>query len=622
MRIFLLVFFTAFVYSVQAQQLYMPRNIQKAYENGTRSMDGKPGKNYWQNHGKYDINVVFEGTDNTVKGSESIAYTNNSPDTLRSVTIRFVNNMHKAQAPRNSYVAKDYLSDGLTVQRFTMNGKKYDIDSKEWGTAADVKLDDAILPGQTVNFEIEWSYPLSVKSGREGQVFENTFFMAYAYPRISVYDDYNGWDKLPHTGIEFYNDFNDYTLAVKVPKDYVVWATGDLMNADEVLQPKIAQRYMKSLLSDEIIQIANANEMKQGLVTKQNAWNTWKFESKNINDITFSVSKDYVWDASSLMPDRKSQRRVSMQAAYADGTEDFTHVVKWGKEAIDWYSNNWPGIAYPYSKMTAFQGFGNMEYPMMVNDQASKDHIGAQYLLNHEIAHTWFPFYMGTNETRYAFMDEGWAVMFEYLIGTAQYGKDIADERQGLRRVSSWAKDASTESDHPLITMSTQLSGSAYRANAYGKPSLAYLALKDMLGDVLFKKALHEYMDRWNGKHPIPWDFFFSFNDATKQNLNWFWNSWFFSNNYIDLAIREVNKKDNSTNIVIENVGGFAIPFDLTVRYKDGSEETIRQSPLAWKFNPKRASIKINNNKTVTAVVINESIYVDATPENNSYPRG
>src|SRR5690606_35392573 len=217
------------------------------------------------------------------------------------------------------------------------------------------------------------------------------------------------------------NDFNDYQLAVKVPKNYVVWATGDLQNVDEVLQPQIAARYKQSLTADDVIHVATATEMQERKVTQQNEWNTWKFTAKNITDVTFSISKDNVWDASSVVVDAKTGRRVSMQAAYADGSEYFTHVVKWGKMELKWYSENWPGIPYPYSKMTAFQGFGDMEYPMMVNDAVRKQHIDAQYLLNHEIAHTWFPFYMGTNETRYAFMDEGWVVAFEYLIGTEQY---------------------------------------------------------------------------------------------------------------------------------------------------------------------------------------------------------
>lgn len=617
-RILLISLFLLPACFIQAQSLYTPRNIQKAYDKGTRSLDGKPGKNYWQNQGKYDIHVAFEESTQTVQGTETIVYTNNSPDTLASIALRFVNNLHKPESPRLRKAAKDYLTTGLQIHSFKMNGTAYNVDASDWGTVEDVPLQQAILPGQTVTFDIAWSYPISKKGGREGQIDAHTFFMAYAYPRISVYDDYNGWDKIPHTGIEFYNDFNDYQLAVKVPKNYVVWATGDLQNVDEVLQPQIAARYKQSLTADDVIHVATATEMQERKVTQQNEWNTWKFTAKNITDVTFSISKDYVWDASSVVVDAKTGRRVSMQAAYADGSEDFTHVVKWGKMALKWYSENWPGIPYPYSKMTAFQGFGDMEYPMMVNDAVRKQHIDAQYLLNHEIAHTWFPFYMGTNETRYAFMDEGWVVAFEYLIGTEQYGAEKAIERQRDRRVSSWALDHSTESDQPIITMSPELSTLAYRTNSYGKPSLAYLALKDLLGDDLFKKALHIYMDRWNGKHPTPWDFFYSFNDAAKQDLNWFWDNWFFKNHYMDLSIAAVT---NQGKVTVDNVGGFAIPFDVEVTYTDGRKERIHQTPSVWKSNPKQVTISMPNDASIASVSIDTQIFVDATPENNYYSK-
>ncbi len=96
-----------------------------------------------------------------------------------------------------------------------------------------------------------------------------------------------------------------------------------------------------------------------------------------------------------------------------------------------------------------------------------------------------------------------------------------------------------------------------------------------MLGDELFKKCLHEYMSRWHGKHPIPWDYFYSFNDAAKQNLNWFWNNWFFSNNYIDLAVDNVQQKGNNYVVSVKNPGGFAIPFDVMVTFMDGSQSSF-----------------------------------------------
>ena len=608
--------------SVHAQDLYMPRNIKQAYENGTRSMDGKPGKKYWQNKGKYNMTITVTPKTKLVEGTETIVYTNNSPDTLKQVTIRFVNNIHKPEAPRAGYANKDFLTRGLIISSFAVDGKKLKVDGKDWGTTGDVPLPGVLLPGKSATFAIDWNYPLSKESGREGQIDSNTFFVAYAFPRISVYDDYNGWDKIPHMDrVEFYNDFNDYQLAVKAPKNYIVWATGDLKNPDEVLQTKYSERLKKSYLSDEVTAIATADEILKGNVTKQNTWNTWKFSADHITDVTFSLSNHYNWDAGSVIVDGKLKRRASVQSAYSTAAKDFSHAVEWGKLALGWFSNNWPGVAYPFSKMTAVQGYADMEYPMMVNDSSTPDLEFTQFVLNHEIAHTYFPFYMGTNETRYAHMDEGWATTLEYLIGQDQLGKEKADENYKNFRVKRWIYDVSTEEDQPVISLSTQVSGSGYGNNAYVKPSLAYLALKDMFGDNDFKKYLQAYMERWNGKHPIPWDFFYTMNDVSNQDLNWYWNSWFFSNNYIDLKIEKVAIKGSGYTLLLKNVGGFAVPFDVKITYADGTKKVIHQTPAIWKANPKSASIQFNGAKGVTAIVIDGGIFMDATPGDNSWKK-
>ena len=600
----------------------MPRNIKKAYENGTRSADGKPGKRYWQNKGKYDMALTVTPKTKIVDGKETIIYTNNSTDTLKQVTIRFVNNVHKPESPRAGYAGADYLTTGLDITYFAVDGKKYDVDAKDWGTTGDVKLTTPILPGKSASFTINWNYPLSKQSGREGQIDSTTYFVAYAFPRISVYDDYNGWDKIPHTDrVEFYNDFNDYQFSVKAPKNYVVWATGDLKNPAEVLQPKFAEKLKRSYSSDEVISIATAEEIGKGDVTLQKDWITWKFSADHITDVTFAMSNRYNWDAGSVLVDNKSKRRTSVQSAYDSKAKDFTHAVAWGKLALDWFSNNWPGVPYPFSKMTAVQGFADMEFPMMVNDSSTPDLEFSQFVMNHEIAHTYFPFYMGTNESRYAHMDEGWATTLEYLIAQSQLGKEKADENYKNFRVKRWIYDASTEEDQPIISMSTQVSGAGYGNNAYVKPSLAYLGLKDMFGDADFEKYLHAYMERWNGKHPIPWDFFNTINDVSGEDLNWYWNNWFFSNNYIDLEIDKVSIKGSGYTLALKNVGGFAVPFDVKLTYADGTAKVIHQTPAVWKANQKAVNIQFSAPKGVSSIVVDGGIYMDATPQNNSWKK-
>jgi hypothetical protein len=613
-------FFIAFIslQSIRAQDLYMPRNIKNAYAKGTRSLTGSPGANYWQNKGAYDINVTVHANTRSISGTEKIVYTNNSPDTLKTIAIRFVNNIHKPQSPRSGFYSKDFLDSGLHISSFKIDGAAYDINSDGWSTVNAVRLKSFMAPHSTATLEIEWDYPLSKQSGREGQIDSTTFYCAYSYPRVSVYDDYNGWDMIPHSDRqEFYNDFNDYILNVTAPKNFIVWATGDLLNPDEVLQPAIAQRLKTSYTSDDVIQIASFDEMQQGKITQQNDWNTWKFKADHITDVCFAVSKNYVWDAASVVVDPVTNRRASVQSAYNDTAKDFHSYTKWAQHSLGYFSAQWPGVSYPFSKMTTFQGYADMEYPMMINDATTKNLSFAQMVEDHEIAHTYFPFYMGINETRYAYMDEGWATTWEYLIGIDEVGTNIADSVYKNFRVRRYINDPSTEEDQPIITMSTQVSGAGYGNNSYGKASLSYLALKDLLGDDVFKKALHHYMDNWNGKHPIPWDYFYSINTGANQNLNWFWNNWFFSNNYIDLKIDNVQSKNKKAIITIDNIGGFAIPFDVMLATKDGKQKVQHFTPAVWKDNQKQITVTIDNKDALDSVKLDGGIFMDATPGDN-----
>ncbi|GGG55420.1 M1 family metallopeptidase [Epilithonimonas arachidiradicis] len=602
--------------TMSAQELYMPRNIKKAYASGTRDMSGKPGKNYWQNKGVYDVNVKVDAETKIVSGSEVIQYSNNSPDELKILAIRFVNNMTKPQSARAGYASKDALTDGLKIKSFYINGEKYNINSDNWSTVEAVKLTKPLASKSKTEIKIDWEYPLAKESGREGQIDPETFYVAYSFPRVSVYDDYNGWDMLQHNGRqEFYNDFNDYSFSISAPKNFVVWSTGDFLNPDEVLQPEYLKRFKESLKSDKIIHVANAEEMKSGKVTKQNEWNIWKFKANHIVDFCFALSNHYVWDASSV---QLKTKRASVQSAYKAGAKDFEQYTGWMRYNLKWFTDNWPGVEYPFPVMTAIQGYADMEYPMMINDTSIPDDLrDARLTADHEIAHTYFPFYMGINETRYAYMDEGWATMLEYLIGIDENGKEAADQFMKNFRVKRWINDASTEQDQPIITLSSQLSGAGYGNNAYVKPALSYLALKDYLGDELFKKALHTYMDNWNGKHPIPWDYFNSMNAGSGKNLNWFFNNWFYTNHYIDLKISSVSQDKNQMVLTVDNVGGFAIPFDVVLTYEDGTTEKGHFTPVVWEKDQKSTSLNIPVKKKIKSVNLDGGIFMDYTPDDN-----
>ncbi len=623
-QIIFLLFVVLFTLPVFGQDLFMPRNVKAAYANGTRSMDGKPGPNYSQNRSVHHIRMNIAPPNRTISGSEDITYTNNSAKPLPTLILRFELNVHTPEAMRERPVSADQLTSDVTIDEFAENGKV-----KPWTpligqkgmTYNAIKLDQPLAPGASIKLSFKWHYELVLESGREGVIDPTSFYIAYFYPRVAVLDDVNGWDDISHMlSHEFFGDFNDYTLDVTVPKNYVVWATGDLVNADEVLQPKIAERLKKSFTSDDVVNIASLDEVKSGKVTAQNATNTWKWKAENVSDVAFGLSDHYIWDAGSLVVDKKTGRRASTQAAYDEPSKNFANMVKYVKTSLDFSSNQWPGIPYPYPKMTIFRGFADMEYPMMANDSSQDRGDIQEFIAAHEIMHTYFPFYMGINERRYAFMEEGWTTAFEYMFNTATFGKPTADAWFKGFRVGGWVRNMDSDADIPIMTPENVLRGNGYGDNKYGRSALGYLAVKDLLGDAEFKKGLHTFIDNWHGKHPTPWDMFNSFNAGTGKDLNWFWNAWFFTYGYIDYSVAGVEKNGSGSIVKIKNLGGFPAPVDVVVTFDDDTTETLHQTPALWKANMKEASVNIASAKTIKSVNLDGGIYMDYNPKDNVWP--
>lgn len=198
-------------------------------------------------------------------------------------------------------------------------------------------------------------------------------------------------------------------------------------------------------------------------------------------------------------------------------------------------------------------------------------------------------------------------------------GQEKAEQLFKMFRVRGWIGDPSQSQDVAIITPANDLNGAALGNNEYGKAALGYLAMKDMLGDALFKQCLLSYMDRWHGKHPTPWDFFFTFNDVSGKNLNWFWDSWFFRNHYIDLSINNVVKSGSGYAITLMNIGGMPAPADLHINYTDGTSETVHQTPAIWQRDSRKAIVTIKTAKKVSTIKIDGGIFMDADETNNSW---
>jgi hypothetical protein len=336
----------------------MPRDIKQAYKNGTRSMDGKPGKNYWQNHGVYNITVIATPPERTIKGTETITYSNNSPDTLRNPIIKLLLNIHKPGAPRDGGAAQDYLTSGVHIDAFTVNGEKRPFRDDEFVyTNVGVRLPKPLVPHSSVQLSFDWHYDVSLQSGREGMIDSTTYFLAYFYPRVSVYDDYEGWDRMNFVDSkEFYSDFNDYTVTVNVPKNFIVTGTGTLQKPETLLQPTFLQRYQQAFTSNAPIRIVTKQDWISKNVTTQNAMNSWQFKATNVPDMAFGLSDHFNWDGCSVVVDDKTGRRAGAFATYNDTAKDYHYVAAYARHSLNWLSHNWPGVPYPYEKTTVFQG--------------------------------------------------------------------------------------------------------------------------------------------------------------------------------------------------------------------------------------------------------------------------
>jgi hypothetical protein len=473
-----------------------------------------------------------------------------------------------------------------------------------------------MLPKQHIVFHIKFHYSLNSGPGmRTGQVEKNTAFVAYFFPRIAVYDDIDGWNLNQYVGTqEFYNDFCNFKATVTVPKNFVVWATGDLKNCNEVFTDTYCNRIKQAELSDSVIDIIAAQDLAAGNITTDQPINTWVFEAKNVTDFVFATSDHYVWKSASLVVDSTTGRRTRADAVFHPTHTDYNEVINYNLATLQAMSYSFPKWPYPYSHETVFDGLDQMEYPMMVNDNPTSTAAEAITLTDHEIFHTMFPFYMGINETKYGWMDEGWATMAEWLI-SPMIDSTIIDT-YGL---SSYENAAGKEIDMPVTTLSTQLSGAPFFLNSYVKPALGYLYIKDYLGDEVFTKALHYYINQWQGKHPMPYDFFNCMNTGSGKNLNWFWKRWFFDNGVPDQAISNVKKKGNKYEVTITLKGTKPVPVDLQVTLEDNTVIKQHKSIEVWQDGNTTTKVSFKTAKGVTKIVLGSTYAVDIHKADNTW---
>jgi hypothetical protein len=607
------------------EKLFIPRNIQPAYEKGTRSPDGNPGNEYWQNSSDYKIDVEIDPSSYFVDGTEQITYYNNSPDTLKQIVLRLYPNIFKKGSARDFQIVPDGITDGVSINKLIIGKNEIDIENKNvykvYNTIATVYLAEFVPPESSVNFSIEWSFNISSKATLRMGVYDSTtVLVGYWYPQIAVYDDIDGWDFNIYSGLEeFYNDFSNFDVSVTLPNKFGVWATGQLQNPKEVFSEKIYQKFLAAQESDTVVRIITFADINSNQIyNSDKSKNTWHYKADSVTDFVFAISDHYLWDGVRVNVDSAENKKVFVQAIYPNDSPDFHNLAEVEKNLVLYFFKEMPGVKFPFPSFIAFNNGrtgGGMEFPMMINDGSPDIMEYTVSLTAHEMGHQYFPFYVGTNEQKYAFMDEGWA----NFLSSSYMEKMTGFNARLARTVAAYENLAGTEDDIPEIIPSLSQPYGAYRNSAYNRSSIAYEILSDMLGDELFQTALKEYIHRWKGKHPIPDDFYFTFNEVTGQNLNWFWKPWFFEIGYPDLAFDKVNVEVDKATIVIKNNGTIPVPIKLTVNYEDGSSESFYFKADSWKENSKSFKTNIKLSGILKDIKLGDINIPDSNRENNLY---
>ena len=603
----------------QPSELFFPRNLQRAYDKGTRSADGKPGPNYWQNRATYQMKVGIEPKKRRLNGEATIVYTNNSPDSLNTLRFKLAADRYRKGSLRDEDVSPDDVGEGVTIETLTYNGKPVpEKEQRRRNTFLDLSLrGNALPPGASATVTVKWAYtlPADKDATRECVCDRTTFFVPYWYPQIAVYDDIRGWANTPYSGQqEFYHDFADYDVTITMPRGYMVWATGEWQNPADLLEKTYLDRFNTAHTSAEVVKIFTEAELKAGGVFKKAKQHVFRYKAADVPDFTFATSDHYNWDASSVVVDARTGRRTFVGAAYDTGSKDYYRVARIAADGIRLMSTWQPGYPFPYPSMTVFNGNDGMEYPMMVNDASLGDRDPTS-LTVHEVSHTYFPFMMGINEQEYAWMDEGWANFFDHLLADSLTGNKSS--------VRGYGFSAGTDTDVPPMVRSSFLSGGAYGIASYSRPQNAYLTLLDLLGYETFHRCMVEYMDRWKGKHPMPYDFFNTWNQVSGQDLNWFWKAWFFEWGHPDLGVQSVVREDaaNRDVIFVEKKGNIPLPIHLAVTYTDGSTQTLHETAAVWRAGNRVARVDCAVGQVVSKVALGDRTIPDVERKNNTWTK-
>ncbi|MFP4091699.1 MAG: M1 family metallopeptidase [Cyclobacteriaceae bacterium] len=609
-RFFSVLFFLTLVnvpLIAQDNKLFMPLEIQQAYEKGTRSWDGSPGPNYWQNMVDYDIDVQVDPSTRAITGSENVTFYNNSPDSLSALVVRLYYDVFREGNPRAMRVDPEDLGE-VELSNLTINGQAYELDGRrvrKTGTNLIISLNEPLAPNQSLEMSTDWEQKVPLTLRRTGAIDSTSFFIAYWYPQVAAYDDVFGWDVMDYSlRTEFYNNLGNFDVRITVPENFTVWSTGMLQNPEEVLPDNILSKYEEARNSEETIGVVTLEDLENGLSYKSG---TWHFQAAEVTDFAFAMSDHYLWTAAMQ---EVEDRKVLISSAFpADNAAAYAELTSIQQKTMKHFSEDIPGIPYPYPAFTTFIGLrgGGMEFPMMANNDGP-----GRGVTIHELFHTYFPMYVRVNERRFAWMDEGWANYITELVSERFF--DGVDEPVFIGPKMSIQNIFGSYSDLPLITSTQYMDNTNYGYASYPLPQFVYSVLHHYLGEETFMEAFRTYIRRWAYKSPTPYDFFFTFEDVSGEDLDWFWEPWFFRFGYADVEVEEFE----NGQLTVSNRGKRPVPLTVDITYQNGDREQLIENAKIW-VDHDNYSLDIPRAEEVQYFIVNRQI-PDVDEMNNFYP--
>ena len=604
--------------------------------NEFRSAGGQPGPKYWQNRADYDLACTLDTSSHSVSGTVEIMYTNNSPDDLDFLWLQMDQNIYQNDSRgsatttqtggrwANAEFTKGYVTRSITVD---INGHKYTPKTTTTDTRMQVWLQQPLkASGNKIKLTISYQFQVpeygTDRMGRLSTVNGWIYEVAQWFPRMAVYDDIRGWNTLPYLGAgEFYLEYGNTEFSITAPADMIIVGSGELVNEKEVLTPVQQSRLASARLSDKTVIIRSDKEVKERSSRPKSGNLTWKFRIENTRDVAWAASKAFVWDAAKInLPSGKTSLAMSVYPVESIKKDGWQRSTEFVKGSIEHYSKKW--FEYPYPAAVNVAGVvGGMEYPGIVFCSAFASGAGLWGVTDHEFGHTWFPMIVGSNERKYAWMDEGFNTFINEL-STREFNKGEYAEFSFFD-MDEAVQDAFTYQVDPLGATPDVIQQHNLGTIAYQKPAMMLDALRNVvLGPERFDAAFQEYIKRWAFKHPTPWDFFRTMENVSGEDLGWFWRGWIFNTWKLDQKVAGVvyNEKDpkNGSAVTLENISQMVMPVTVIVKEQNGKQHTFNLPVEIWQRGPVY-TFNVNSTSKITDVILDpEKKLPDVNRKNNS----